>query len=228
MNNSLQNAYYHKHVGDLSNAFDVLCPGQTATSAPATWPVQLWLCIPFASMSLAASPHASIPVDYNGHTAGERFVISAVAPAVYLPVVFMPDVRSAQIPLLYLNQMSFFSMLSPLEMRIWNYRLKQSLHLLFTNHSVHILPFIAERVSGEEAEHQAAQCGIFYFSFKSVSVSFLPLLPTSLKIFELEGLLKFLCLFMLSNKGWAAKIHSFNPWDFLHLGLVLKEQMEVP
>lgn len=152
-------------------------------------------------MSLAASPRASIPVEYNGHTDRERFVISAVAPAVYLPVAFMPDVRSARIPLLYLNQMSFF--FNVVSFRNENLELSPEtiiappVYKPFCSY----ISFIAERVSGEEAEHQAAQCGIFYFSFKSVSVSFLPFLPTSLKIFELEGLLKFLCLFMLSNKG---------------------------
>lgn len=71
-------------------------------------PGLLCFCFPFANVSLAASPHASIPVEYNGGTDRESFRTSAVAPAAYVPAVFTPDVRSAQIPLLFLNQISFF------------------------------------------------------------------------------------------------------------------------
>lgn len=67
----------------------------------------------------------------------------------------------------------------------------------------------------------------FCFSFKSVYPSF-HLLPTSLKIFQLKGLLKFPNLFSCCQiKTELPKISSFNPGDFLPLGLVLKEQMEV-
>lgn len=67
----------------------------------------------------------------------------------------------------------------------------------------------------------------FCFSFKSVYPSF-HLLPTSLKIFQLKGLLKFPNLFSCCQiKTELPKISSFNPGDFLPLGLMLKEQMEV-
>lgn len=49
-------------------------------------------------------------------------------------------------------------------MRFWNYCLKQSLHLLFTNLLVPAFPFIAEGVGGEEAE-RAPSCSAWNFLF---------------------------------------------------------------
>lgn len=66
-------------------------------------------CYVFAFHLLTALllPHVLQYLLSTMDTDRESFEISAVAPAMYKPVAFIPDVRSAQIPLLFLSQVLF-------------------------------------------------------------------------------------------------------------------------
>lgn len=127
--------------------------------------------------------------------------------------------------------MSFFliSLLS-FRMRFWNYCLEQSLHLPFANLLVPAFPFIAERVGGKGAERTLCRSAWnFFISLSSQFVYlYFHLLPTSLKIFEVIGPLKLLCLFSFCQiKARLPEIYS-QPWRFPTLGTCAERASEGP
>lgn len=209
---------------NLPATFEVLLPGQPAASSPAPWCVPLGFCIPSASTSLAASPQALVPAGCDGHTGQESSAISCASSR----VPACPGHASSKfwtIPLLSLNQMSFFFQCSPPWYEILEL-LPQT--ILFTNLLVPAFPFIAERVGGEEAERTRC-CSVWNFSLSSQFVYlYFHLLPSSLKIFEVVGLLKFLCLFSCcQRKAGLPKIYS-QPWRFPTLGICAERATEGP
>lgn len=65
------------------------------------------LSFSFANISLAASPHASVPID--GHSEREYFELSAVALQFMCPSCSYPMYDLHQFHLTFLNQMAFVS-----------------------------------------------------------------------------------------------------------------------
>lgn len=192
-------------------AFEALCPGQPAASAPATRSVPLSSCIPSANISVPLSLQCLLSIRW----AHRKALPSAVAPAGSMPVLFIPLVKFRIIPLLYFNQMPFFFPALSFRMRFWNHCLKQSLHLLGSCISIY-----CRKSRWRGSRKNAVLLSVeFCIPLSSQFVYlYFHLLPTSLKIFELIGPLKFLCLFSCCQiKVWLPKIYS-QPWRFPTLG----------
>lgn len=115
-----------------------------------------------------------------------------------MPIVFMPDVRSAQIPLRPNAFFFFFSspgMWSPLEMKIWNCHLKQSLHFLFTNFSVHTSHLSLEDLAERKQNTRLLSAGFFISLSSHLVYPSFYLLPTSPRSLNSKGCLSFSACF---------------------------------